>query len=451
MGFTRTRIGQDGVARYQALYSDIKGGRRSAGTFPTVERAERAWQRAEERLAEGRLGDARRGRQKFERYVDEQWFPNHEIEARTRENYTYYLARYIKPTFGSMRMVEILPADVRGWVADLKRTGASPTVIRSCFAILSAVFTTALNDQVTQLHPCRGVKTPPVPKKLRAIVTPQQFDDIYDNLPNDAARLLIEIDIESGLRWGELIELRPIDIDFATRVLTVRRVAVELVPRFHPEGQRFLVKEYPKDREHRRLKLSAEICSKIKEHVLARCIGDEELLFPISDLEPAKANVTAKTDGLTDFGLTEPNATGHQYPHGSITAYSAGRCRCHLCRGAYATYRADRRAVGKDSPRMPRRRADIDGHLPRRWFREHIWLPAIRGADLKTHVRPHDLRHAHASWLLAGGADLQVVKERLGHGTIATTEKYLHTLADADETALDALSAIRRTRPSAGP
>jgi site-specific recombinase XerD len=54
-----------------------------------------------------------------------------------------------------------------------------------------------------------------------------------------------------------------------------------------------------------------------------------------------------------------------------------------------------------------------------------------------------DLRHAHASWLLAGGADIQIVKERLGHATIATTERYLHTLPDADETALNALSAIR--------
>jgi site-specific recombinase XerD len=54
-----------------------------------------------------------------------------------------------------------------------------------------------------------------------------------------------------------------------------------------------------------------------------------------------------------------------------------------------------------------------------------------------------DLRHAHASWLLASGADIQIVKERLGHTSIATTERYLHTLPDADETALHALSAIR--------
>ncbi|WP_413774964.1 tyrosine-type recombinase/integrase [Actinocorallia sp. A-T 12471] len=55
----------------------------------------------------------------------------------------------------------------------------------------------------------------------------------------------------------------------------------------------------------------------------------------------------------------------------------------------------------------------------------------------------HDLRHAHASWLLAGGADLQVVKQRLGHAKISTTERYLHTLPTADATALDALNKIR--------
>ncbi len=58
-------------------------------------------------------------------------------------------------------------------------------------------------------------------------------------------------------------------------------------------------------------------------------------------------------------------------------------------------------------------------------------------------MRAHDLRHAHASWLLAGGADLQMVKDRLGHGSISTTEKYLHTLPEADDLALDAFSKIR--------
>jgi hypothetical protein len=43
----------------------------------------------------------------------------------------------------------------------------------------------------------------------------------------------------------------------------------------------------------------------------------------------------------------------------------------------------------------------------------------------------------------AGGADLQIVKERLGHAKISTTEGYLHTLPDADDTALAALGKVR--------
>ena len=72
-----------------------------------------------------------------------------------------------------------------------------------------------------------------------------------------------------------------------------------------------------------------------------------------------------------------------------------------------------------------------------------VWKSALSAAGIDRRARIHDLRHAHASWLLSGGADLQVVKERLGHGSLRTTEKYLHTLPDTDNTALDALQRTR--------
>jgi hypothetical protein len=145
------------------------------------------------------------------------------------------------------------------------------------------------------------------------------------------------------------------------------------------------------------------------------------------------------------LGWTEPNEKGRRYRHGTTTSYGAGRCRCRHCRDAIAHYRAGRRSTGKDEPRQHRAIAG-DGHINNDWFRSAVWAKAVAQADLGFHVTPHGLRHAHASWLLAGGADLQVVKERLGHGSVRTTERYLHTVPGREDAALTALAAVRGSK-----
>jgi integrase len=441
VGFSRKRVGRNGRVRYTAYYKDVKGRERSAGTFPNIRDADRAWQRAETKLAEGRVGDPARGRMTFARYVEESWLPHHQMEASTRQRYTYSLRKHIIPEFGPMRMVDILPEHVRAWITRLQADGVSAGTINANKSILSAVFTTALNDQVTFVHPCKGVKTPPVAVQPRTIITPEQFDTLYWELPEERMRLLVETAIESGTRWGELSELRVRDLDVRSGIVTVSRAVVEVNPKFHPTGGRFLVKDYPKDREYRRFKLSTQLVRKLDTHIRTHTLVSGDLLFPAVERSTPKARIPAVPDPAT-LGLTDPNAYGRQYRHGTLSGYSAGKCRCEHCKGAYARYRAERRAKGKDDPREPRLR-ETDGHVSADWFRRQVWKPALSRAALGVQVRFHDLRHAHASWLLAGGADLQVVKERLGHSDIATTARYLHTLPDADETALSALASVR--------
>jgi site-specific recombinase XerD len=89
--------------------------------------------------------------------------------------------------------------------------------------------------------------------------------------------------------------------------------------------------------------------------------------------------------------------------------------------------------------------------ISRNTFRTCVWRPAVRASGIDFDVRVHGLRHAHASWLLAGGSDLKSVMDRMGHAQITTTQKYLDALPDRRPTQARRPPAHPRAHPGEGP
>ena len=462
-GYVKVRAGYArGRTAYTAMYEVSPGTYLSAGTFATFEEADHAWMDKAAQIRHGVHVDTRRGRTKFKDFASIYLDTVGHAKANTKHTYRGTIDRQLIPTFGELFLSEIGPEAIAVWVRRLRDEGYAASTIRSYKSHLSAILSAAVVwGYGLSVNPCLGVKVPKEPPARIRALTQEQVVRLFEACTGPIARMLMELDLQTGCRWGEITELRGGDVvddpHYDDRAyLRVERAVADVGAQDNPlqNGGRFFAEDTTKGGTDRRIGLSPSMSHRLRAYLEQYRIGDHDLLFPYSRLkdEWARAQVPPPPPAHliveipADLGRTHPNASGRTYQHGTRTAYQSAPCRCYWCRRAFTLYRAERRAQGLDLRRRAPgavRGRNLTDHCPDDWFRDNIWKPAIAAAGLKAKTTFHDLRHTHATWL-AGSTDFDIerLRQRMGHKSIVTTQRYISASREIDPDAADIMDQL---------
>lgn len=74
--------------------------------------------------------------------------------------------------------------------------------------MLHSIFERAVRDQLIVANSCEHTDLPKVITRRSRTLTPAEYQTLITAIPA-RHRLLVETAIETGMRWGELIALRP--------------------------------------------------------------------------------------------------------------------------------------------------------------------------------------------------------------------------------------------------
>lgn len=132
------------------------------------------------------------------------------------------MRRYLDSAFGDLPVPELTPAVVRRWWAGLGLD--HPTVNARAYALLRAVLSTAVTDELIASNPCRvrAASNPPTKKDVQP-ATPAELLVLVEEMP-DSRRAVVLLCAWCALRIGEVLELRRRDLDLGRGVVSVTRV-----------------------------------------------------------------------------------------------------------------------------------------------------------------------------------------------------------------------------------
>jgi len=215
---------------YQANVWDAKTHRRLRKTFPTRSAAKQWRYDAIAALRRGELSGERGPLLSVavDRWLDD--LRSGHVTNRSGDPYKPAAIRDYErnlrlralPALGHLRLRDVTTRDVQRLMDDLVRKDLAPATIDAALTPLRALYRRAVARGDAAVNPTVGIEKPAVRYSARRVVPPNEAEAMIAALEPDE-RALWATALYAGLRRGELIGLRPGDIDLGVGVIRVER------------------------------------------------------------------------------------------------------------------------------------------------------------------------------------------------------------------------------------
>ncbi len=233
----------------------------------------------------------------------------------------------MKAPFASLPLSSITSDDVRAWHA--KFGTKTPTMRAHCYGLLRTIMATAASDGKIAVNPCviRGAGSAARVHKIRP-ATLDELEIITKEMPAQLQPMIL-LASWLALRFGEIAELRRMDVDLRDEVIRVRRGVVRVK---RDDGIKFVVTTPKSDAGIRDVAIPPHLLLALEDH-LSKHVGKERdsLLFPAKHgghLAPATLN---RWFYKARVKANRPDLRFHDLRHsGAVLAASTGATLAEL-------------------------------------------------------------------------------------------------------------------------
>ena len=144
------------------------------------------------------------------------------VKPITHQSYEMLVDKHVVPALGNIRLSKLTPAHLQGFYRSKLDAGLSPRTVQYLHVVLHRALKQALRWALVTRNVAEAVDPPRVPKKEIRPLSPEQARTFLEAARNDRLEALYLLAIHTGMRQGELLNLKWDDVDLDAGVLRVR-------------------------------------------------------------------------------------------------------------------------------------------------------------------------------------------------------------------------------------